>query len=1073
MTEIEFIKPKQSGTFNNIVIDDLPGSTINWEWAKSQGICTGNGTQEWPYIIEGHTFTSSIQDNLVINNSDAYVRIQNCVFNNFVKFGLRLDNVSNCIVFNNSFTNYVQSSYNIWTSQCNDINISKNNIVGTDYLQSGIYVYCSSNYIISKNTLSNYIAESININYLNDSIISDNHIYNTSGIRVFYSENNNIINNNLTDNKQGINIYGEDTLVSGNNVSNNNLMGIYINGNKNTVSGNKVVNNTIHGIFVRGNFNNITGNIVLNGTHGINLTESEYNIVLNNNISSHINGINLYRNNHSTIVGNSIYETNNSINLIGSNNNSILENGVNKDCTNLLISWEGASIIRTQNAITMENCSDNEIVGNNISYTNYGTVIKQGNRNNVSENVFHSNSYGFILSKCNSSQVSYNIVQDSLLIGVNISNGNDNFFFNNFFVNNTLHALDNNINNFWNNSIVGNYWDDYEGTDRGDGIGSTAYVTGNINDQLPLCKFYFNTQLDNQIIGRTGPEIDIVTVDPTVNSITYMLINSTNIAHHTSNYTWLGFVEQAIWDQMGNGTVEIQFFINNSYGHIVMAQIILRKDIISPSITVNNPSRGIIFSTIAPNTNNFTIVITDPSGIDSICYLLINGTNGAHHTLECAWNGYIEQKIWDQMGNGTVIVHFMFNDTVGNTGTFDLILEKNLISSITPQEKDDSLTNLIIVLTTVGTVAGVGTASGYVLYSLRKATKLARKLTQRKLKKLRKKKISKDKINKFKNPTKSSKEILNKLSNKEKLLELFKEDVSMQDIAQAGEHPLTIVSEDFLKITDNIGFSGSVKEDFIREILSFSPNERTQMINDIISGNEISPVSRWKKREEFEDILVYEGFVIELIQEYVEKHKKFDPTNIVSYLSSRFSRASININQNGIKKIMRSLIEKNIVVEGSILTKNEILKNTNRYTVFSSIQKNPGIHLSQLLKKTSLSSAVVRWHLNVLERFQFIRGKKVGNLVAYYDQYRTLDNAEVLHIISREKCKRIIKYLQENTEGCQLTEISQELGMHYNTVKKYLDKLDEFDLISIFKTKFYQLNRKKFEEINTHSESKP
>ncbi len=1070
--ESEHFPPKRSGTFNDIVIDDLPGSPNNWEWAKAQGICTGNGTQEQPYLIQGHIFTSSVQDNLLINNSNAHVRIQNCTFDTLIyqAAGLYLENVSNCIVFNNSYTNSALDTHSIKAINSKNINISNNNLLSTNSLPKvGILSLWSNNTTIFKNNLSNFTSGTIISSESNNTIIAENIVCNSTAFAIGISHSNNqtVVDNNLTNNVWGIMIYGEYVKVYRNIVVDSESTGIFVHGIGHKVSENSIINNTGVGIRVYGNYTNISRNIVSNGNYGINLTHGEHNIVFNNNISRHIHGINLYRNNHSNLVGNFLYETNYSINLEESNNNSISENKINQDFITLIIEWEESSIKRTQNGISIENSTDNRINGNNISHTDYGAVIKQGNRNNLSENIFNSNSFGLMLSNSNSSHISNNIVLDNLLIGVNVSNGHNNIFYNNLFVNNTLHALDDSINNFWNNTFKGNYWDDYLGTNRGDGIGNTSYVLGNIIDQLPLCKFYFGTLLDNQIIGTIGPQIDLIIVDPTINSITYMLINTTNNAHLTTNYTWIGYIDQAVWDQMGNGTIEIRFFINNTLGQFSVSQIVLRKDIFSPSITVENLLAGVVFNSVAPNTNNFTVVISDPSGIDLMQYMLINRTNIAHHTTERTWNGYIEQSVWDQMANGSIIVRFIVNDTVGNERVFEFILEKNIIGASNPQKKDDSLLILTIVLTTAGIVGGAGAASGYLIYSTKKATKFARKLAQRKLKKLRKKSSSKDKYNKFKKPTKSSKEILHALSNKEKLLELFDEDISIKSISHPSDHPLTIVSKDFLTASDKIGFTGGVKEDFVREMLSFSPKERVQVVNDILSENDVSAVTTWKKREKAEDVLIYEGFALELIQEYVEKHKRFDPASIVPYLSSRFSRASININENGIKKIMRSLIEQNIVVEGSILTRKNIFNNNNRYRIYSNIQKNPGTHLSKLVKKVNMSSAVVRWHLSVLGRFQFVRAEKIGNRVAYYDQKGEHRDTEMLHFISREKCKRIIQYLLVNTEGCQLTNISQELSIHYNTTKKYLGKLEKYGLISTFKKKFFLLNEKKFEEINT------
>ena len=82
-----------------------------------------------------------------------------------------------------------------------------------------------------------------------------------------------------------------------------------------------------------------------------------------------------------------------------------------------------------------------------------------------------------------------------------------------------------------------------------------------------------------------------------------------------------------------------------------------------------------------------------------------------------------------------------------------------------------------------------------------------------------------------------------------------------------------------------------------------------------------------------------------------------------------------------------------------------------------------------------------------------------------FDINKNYQNTEIIHFLSRDKCKKIIKYMEKNDEGCFLTDISKDLGMHFNTVKNYIKKLEEFKLVSNKDTKIYFVNKARLHKI--------
>lgn len=209
--------------------------------------------------------------------------------------------------------------------------------------------------------------------------------------------------------------------------------------------------------------------------------------------------------------------------------------------------------------------------------------------------------------------------------------------------------------------------------------------------------------------------------------------------------------------------------------------------------------------------------------------------------------------------------------------------------------------------------------------------------------------------------------------------------------------------------------------------------------------------------------------VLEIINEYLDKNRFFSVNDILPFISSRFAKSGINININGIRTILKSLIEKNFIVEGSKLTRNEILSNFNRKKIYEYIQKNPGAHFYNIVSNLDLNIPVVEWHLNILIKFMYTSKEKIENRGAYFDVNVKSEDRMIIYLISKDKCKQIIDFLKENQEGITRSQISEQLNMHSTTVTKYTDKLHENRILtkkSLPNKTLYFLNNENYEKLS-------
>ncbi len=267
---------------------------------------------------------------------------------------------------------------------------------------------------------------------------------------------------------------------------------------------NSVLSGTDAGIYL---FNVTNGNIVDNSfdnhrDSAMLLSSSDHNIVSGNLLTNSRHGI-YTTGSYNEFIDNEIYGdgTGTGIVIWDFDYNIITENTI-KDC------WQGIGVLGAQNTTLFGNeASDNLQNGIIVLQGSYYTVLS-GNKveNNVLSGIYTISSH--------ESTIEGNIATDNMLHGINLENSDDsiiydnelrendntgiyvslnsdgNLLYQNYFINNTDSAVDNGANNDWNNTLIGNYWDDYIGYDMDlDGIGDTPYdvpPSGGSLDYLPI-----------------------------------------------------------------------------------------------------------------------------------------------------------------------------------------------------------------------------------------------------------------------------------------------------------------------------------------------------------------------------------------------------------------------------------------------------------------------------------------------------------------------------------------------------------------------------------------------------------
>ena len=198
-----------------------------------------------------------------------------------------------------------------------------------------------------------------------------------------------------------------------------------------------------------------------------------------------------------------------------------------------------------------------------------------------------------------------------------------------------------------------------------------------------------------------------------------------------------------------------------------------------------------------------------------------------------------------------------------------------------------------------------------------------------------------------------------------------------------------------------------------------------------------------------DNLLKHEQIVLSIVQEYLNKNRCFTIDDIVPYINFRIKKFSENIDQAGIKEILKSLVKKKQILEGSKLVKEDVLNNDNRRKIFNFICKNPGVYFNRIAEELDLSNYILAWHIKMLLKFNYIRSKVIEKHEVFFNADFQVDSEkeQVLFFISKQKVRKIIDYLNYNPEGCSKTRISKELGMHSTTIDRYMNKLEKYGIL--------------------------
>ncbi|UCE36406.1 MAG: carboxypeptidase regulatory-like domain-containing protein [Thermoplasmata archaeon] len=128
----------------------------------------------------------------------------------------------------------------------------------------------------------------------------------------------------------------------------------------------------------------------------------------------------------------------------------------------------------------------------------------------------------------------------------------------------------------------------------------------------------------------------------------------------------------------------------------------------------------------------------------------------------------------------------------------------------------------------------------------------------------------------------------------------------------------------------------------------------------------------------------------------------------------------------------------------SKIKRENMLKNAVRKRIFDYVNENPGMHYRGILNELNLPMGVLSYHLNRLEKAQYIRSRQDGMYRRFYTKGPKTDMRFFLSDIQES----ILSVIKEN-QGISQSKIAERISVSRKVVNYHVNILDQAGLIFV------------------------
>ncbi|TFF95973.1 hypothetical protein EU546_02345, partial [Candidatus Thorarchaeota archaeon] len=128
-----------------------------------------------------------------------------------------------------------------------------------------------------------------------------------------------------------------------------------------------------------------------------------------------------------------------------------------------------------------------------------------------------------------------------------------------------------------------------------------------------------------------------------------------------------------------------------------------------------------------------------------------------------------------------------------------------------------------------------------------------------------------------------------------------------------------------------------------------------------------------------------------------------------------------------------------------------LLLHPFRRELYQVLCENPGTYLLELVDILSSPLGTLTWHLRILEREGLVKSIKFAGKRLYYPRMLRSQEAEMAYVTMKSETAQKVFAFVVNNEGCYQEQMAESLGVHHDTVRWHISRMQEVGLVKVIR----------------------